>query len=216
MDQRALDDLRRLAAQDEELERQATRLRELDRDVAGLRAAADAVGRFYAAYPEQEAARRHALQDAEVDLERRRSELRDAEATIAAANDDVARAHAQHAVDRAHDHVGVAEARVARVREARDELEQEAAALPERLSELEARATAIANDVPDVPEPGEGPRSLGDWASHAHAALFVAAGQTDTLRERLIREANELASMLTGEPAYGSTASQALARAERH
>ncbi len=216
MDQRALDDLRRLAAQDEELERQATRLRELDRDVAGIRAAADAVGRFFAAYPEEEATRRRALQNAEAELERRRGEVRDAEATIAAAHDDVARAHAQHAVDRARDHVDVAEARVVRVRGARDELEQDAAALPGTLSELEARAAAIATEVPSVPEPGQGPRSLGDWASHAHAALFVAAGQTDTLRERLIREANELASMLTGEPTYGSTASQALARAERH
>lgn len=216
MDQRALEHLRTLAAQDEELERQAIRLRELDRDVAGIRAAADAVDAFYAAYPEQEAARRRALQDAEAELGRRRSELRDAEATIAAAQDDVSRAHAQHAVDRARDHVDVAEARVVRVRGARDELEQDAATLPGTLFELEARAAATANDVPGVPEPSSGLRPLGDWASHAHAALFVAAGQIDTVRERLIREANELASMLLGEPTYGATVAQALARVETH
>jgi hypothetical protein len=36
----------------------------------------------------------------------------------------------------------------------------------------------------------------------------------DMQRERLIREANELASMLTGEATYGSTAAQALHAAE--
>ena len=33
-------------------------------------------------------------------------------------------------------------------------------------------------------------------------------------RERVIREANELATMLLGEPAYGATVAQALARVE--
>jgi hypothetical protein len=65
--------------------------------------------------------------------------------------------------------------------------------------------------VPDVPPLGG---SLVEWASHAHAELFVAAGQIDVQRERVIREANELATMLLGEPAYGATVAQALARVE--
>jgi hypothetical protein len=51
-------------------------------------------------------------------------------------------------------------------------------------------------------------RDLVEWSSHAHAELFVAAGQLDAQRERVIREANELATMLLGEPTYGSTVGQ--------
>ena len=61
------------------------------------------------------------------------------------------------------------------------------------------------------------PRSdLDDWASQAHAALFVAAGQVDVRRERATREANELASSLLGESTHGSTAAQALTLVERY
>jgi chromosome segregation ATPase len=214
VDDRALNDLRQLALRDAEFADQAVRLRELDAEVAEIRTAAETVDRFFAGYPAEDTARRDALREAEAELARRRDELRDAESTLAQARDDDARAHARYAIDRAHDHVAVAESGLARAREAHGELEREAAALPERVPALEERAAAIASEVPDVPASGKGPRALIDWASHAHAELFVAAGHIDTQRERMIREANELASMLTGEPTYGSTTAQALARAE--
>ena len=216
MDDRALNDLRSLAAQDAELAAATARLRELDSEAAEIRAAAEAVDRFFAAYPAEDTARGEAVRKAEAELARRGDELREAESRLAEARDEDARAHARHAVARAHDHIAVAEAGLARARAAHDELEREAAALPARMPALEAQAAAIAKEVSDVPAPGEGPRALVDWASHAHAELFVAAGYIDTQRERTIREANELASMLTGEPTYGSTAAQALARAERY
>ncbi|HEX4526429.1 MAG TPA: hypothetical protein VH108_06765 [Gaiellaceae bacterium] len=216
MDDRALIDLRDLAARDADLASEAARLRELDASVAELRAAAEGIDLFFARYPAEDAARREAVRDAEAELELRRDQLREAEATLAEASDDVARSHAQHAVDRARDHIAVAETAWARARRAHDELEREAAALPARVPDLEHQAAAIAAEIPDLPTPGEGPRALVDWASRAHAELFVAGGQIDSQRERMIREANELASMLTGEPTYGSTAAQALARAERY
>ena len=216
MDDRALNDLRALAAQDAELAATAGRLRELDSEATGIRAAAEAVDRFFAAYPSEDTARREAAREAEAELAGRSDELREAESRLAAAREDDARAHAQYAVDRARDHIAVAEAGLARARAAHDELEHEAAELPARVPALEAQAAAIAAEVPDVPAPGQGPRELVDWASRAHAELFVAARQIDTQREQKIREANELASMLTGEPTYGSTAAQALARAERY
>jgi chromosome segregation ATPase len=216
VDDRALNDLRGLANRDAELAAQAARLRELDASVAELRAAAEAVDLFFARYPAEDTARREAVHAAESELEDRRDQLREAESTLAEASDDVAHSHAQHAVDRARDHITVADAALARARAAHDELEREAAALPSRVPDLEEQAAAIAAEVPDIPPPGEGPRALAEWASRTHAELFVAAGQIDTQRERMIREANELASMLTGEPTYGSTAAQALARAERY
>ena len=91
------------------------------------------------------------------------------------------------------------------------ELRREAARVPEDRSRL----YEIARRLPDLRPPAD-TASIVDWASHAHAELFVAAGQIDAERERVIREANELASMLVGEPTYGATVAQALARAEAH
>jgi chromosome segregation ATPase len=215
VDDRALTDLRGLAARDDELAHQAARLHELAAAVAEIREVAEAIDVFFAVYPAEDTSRREAVREAESELERRQRELAAAESGLAEARDEEARLHAHYELDRARDHVAVAGRGLERARAAHDELEREAAALPTRVPELEARARTAAA-TPGVPAPGEGPRALVDWASRARAELFVAAGRVDTQRERLVREANELASMLTGEPTYGSTAAQALARAERH
>jgi chromosome segregation ATPase len=209
VDERAVNELRRLAALDAELAERASAVRGADGSVAALRRRAEAIEVFFAAYPEEEARRSAELNDAREELPRRREELAEAQRTLAEAHDDEERIHAEHAVARALDHIAVAEDRSARAQTASDELEREAAALPGELDQLEIRARA----VPGVPAPGG---SLVEWASHAHAELFVAAGQIDVQRERVIREANELASMLLGEPTYGATVTQALSRVESH
>jgi len=209
VDERAVNELRRLATLDAELAESASTLRELDGTVATIRRRTEAIDAFFADYPEAEAHRAAELKEAQEELPRRRDELAAAQRTLAEAHEDEARIHAEHAVARALDHIAVAEDRLARARSAHDELEREAAALPRELDELEVRARAI----PGVPPLGS---SLIEWASHAHAELFVAAGQIDVQRERVIRESNELASMLLGEPTYGATVAQALARVEAH
>ena len=209
MDERAVNELRQLAAVDVELAERASDLRGVDGRVAALRGRAEAIDAFFAAYPEEEARRGAELRDAQTELVRRREELAAAQRALAESHDDEARIHAEHMVARALDHIAVAEGRNARGQSAYDQLERDAAALPRELDELEARARAI----PEVPPPGS---SLVEWASHVHAELFVAAGQIDVQRERVIREANELASMLLGEPTYGATVAQALARVETH
>jgi chromosome segregation ATPase len=207
VDERAVNELRRLAALDAELAERASALRSLDTSVAALRGRTEAIDAFFAAYPEEEARRSAELTDAQTEVARRRGEQAEAQQALAEAHDDEARIHAEHAVARALDHVAVAEDRRARAQLASDELERDAAALPRELDQLEIRA----RQVPGVVPPGN---SLVEWASHAHAELFVAAGQLDVQRERVIREANELASMLLGEPTYGATVAQALARVE--
>jgi chromosome segregation ATPase len=207
VDERAVNELRRLAALDAELAERASALRSLDTSVAALRGRAEAIDAFFAAYPEEEARRSAELTDAQTELARRGGEQAEAQQALAEAHDDEARIHAEHAVARALDHIAVAEDRRARAQLASDELERDAAALPRELDQLEIRA----REVPGVVPPGS---SLVEWASHAHAELFVAAGQLDVQRERVIREANELASMLLGEPTYGVTVAQALARVE--
>ncbi|MGZ4335267.1 MAG: hypothetical protein ACXVRJ_13490 [Gaiellaceae bacterium] len=207
MDARAVDDLRELARHDSDLSARAERLRALDAQVAQLRARAEAIDAFFAGYPDEETHRRDAQTAAEAELERRHAELAEAERELAAARDDEARERAQHAVDRARDHIAVAEGARRRAAAAVAELERDASSLPEEVPLLEARARTVAEEDPVPPAP-TGVRGLVEWASHAHAELFVAAGQLDAQRERVIREANELATMLLGEPTYGSTVEQ--------
>jgi hypothetical protein len=125
------------------------------------------------------------------------------------AQTDEERERERRAVDRALDHIAVAQARLDRAEAALVELERETVDLPHELDELDARARKL-------PEAPEVTGSLVEWASRAHAEAFVAAGQIDTERERIIRQANELATMLLGEPTYGSTPAQALARVEAY
>jgi chromosome segregation ATPase len=207
VDERAVNELRRLADLDAELSDRAAGLRGLDGTVAALRARAEAIDAFSAAYPEEKARRAAELIEAQNELTRRREELADAKRRLAETHDDEARIHAEHAVARAVDHIAVAESRSERAQSAHDDLDRDATALPGELDELGARARA----VPDVPPLGT---SVVEWASQAHAELFVATGQIDVQRERVIREANELATMLLGEPTYGATVAQALARVE--
>jgi chromosome segregation ATPase len=207
MDERAVTELRRLAELDADLSTRAAELRALDGQVAALRGRAEAIDAFFAVYSGEETARQAELAEAQRELTRRREELASAERARAEAQDDEARIHAGHAVARALDHIAVAENRIGRAQSAYDELKGDAAALPRELEELEAWARA----VPEVPPLSS---SLVEWASQAHAELFVAAGQIDVQRERAIREANELASMLLGESTYGATVAQALARVE--
>jgi chromosome segregation ATPase len=207
MDERAVEELRGLAALDTELTERASALRGSDALVAALRARAEQIDVLLTTYPEEEVRRDEELNDAHEELDRRREELAAARQTLAEARDDDARVHAEHAVARAVDHIAVAEERISRAQSSHDELQRDAAALPGEIVELEDRAGTV-RDVP----PFDG--SLIDWAARAHAELFVAAGQIDVQRERVIREANELASMLLGEQIYGATVAQALARVE--
>jgi chromosome segregation ATPase len=207
MDERALHELKALAARDARLADDAERVHELDAQIRALRVRAEAIDAFFAAYPEEERRRRELADTARLELAERRTELAHAEAELETAHDE-ARERAQSAVTRARDHVAVAEAALARETAAIAELERDASSLPEEVALLEERARVVAHEVPDRPAPPAGVRELVEWASHAHAELFVAAGQLDAQRERVIREANELATMLLGEPTYGSTVEQ--------
>lgn len=209
-----VDDLRELDRQDTELGARAEQIHAADAEVAGIRAQAEAIVAFFAAYPEDDQRLRDALTAARAELAAREEECREAQAEVDAAGDEEARARTRHELRRAGDHVVVAGAAVERALAAHDALDREASELPVELDRLEERARAVAAAIGDIPAPGEGPATLVEWASRAHAALFVAGGSVDTQRERVIREANELATAVLGEPTYGSTVAQARARVE--
>ena len=215
MDARALAELDHLVDRDEALAASAAQLLELEATVDRIRARAEAIDRFFAAYPAEEARLASMIESAAGGLERRRDELTAAEAELAAAHAEDDRERAEKAVARAVDHLALAESALLRARSEHEALERDAAALPAELTTLEAetRHLTAQAQLPELP-PVAGPRSLAEWASQAHAGLFVALSQIDTQRERIIREANELASMLLGEPTYGSTVAQALQRVQ--
>jgi hypothetical protein len=212
VDERAVDELRALERRDAELAAEGERLRALDADVGSLRGRAEEIEAFFLVYAEAEARLRAASDAAAAELGARREELAEAERAASAARDEDARAAAERALARARDHVASAEARVVRAAGEREAHEHAAGAATTELPKLTARATRLA--VPEAGAPGDTPRELVDWAARAHATLFVAAGQIDAQRDRVVREANELATMLLGEPTYGATASQALGRVE--
>jgi chromosome segregation ATPase len=213
MDNRALAELRALERRDDVLQERAQRLRDLDEEVTGIRAEAEALGAFEATHPAQLDRLRREVAEAEDELERRREEAARARAAEEDASDDVARQLARRAIERADDHVAVAEREVGEAHERLSELRQWFDEAPAALAALRARAATVRAAAPETPYP-DSTHDLVEWASHAHAELFVAAGHTDAERDRVVREANELASMLLGESTYGLTVAQARSRVE--
>lgn len=214
MDDRTVGELRRLEQCDSELAATAARLRSLDGEVAAVRGRAEEIDVFFAGYPDAESRRREAVATAEAELQQRERELSEARRSLQSAKSAEAIAAAEHVVDRARDHVAVAAERVSRATAARDELERRAASLPRELPGLTKRAGAVAGELDGVGAPEEAPRALIDWAGRAHASLFVALAQVEGQRDRLVREATELATVVLGEPAFGATPGQIRARVE--
>jgi hypothetical protein len=209
-----VDELRALVRGEREDADESERLRRLDDDVALVRQRAEATERFFA-LERVEADRLSAAEaEAREQAERRSADLAEAENELAQAGDDDERALAEQRVTRARDHVEVAAHAAERAAEARAAFDLEGTRLRRELPELEARAASLTAEIPGADPPGAD--GLVEWAARAHAAIFVAQGQVDVRRERTIREANELATSLLGEPTYGSTPEQALARVERY
>ena len=149
---------------------------------------------------------RAALAQAERALERARGE--DARTT--------ARRHAAHAASDLH----TTEERRTRLLARRDSLareqadaEAEATALGVAAQELAValeRAPRVAAPKPPAPEL----EGVLDWASRAHAAVLVVRSGLETERDRVVREANELAASVLGEPLYATSVAAVRRRLE--
>jgi chromosome segregation ATPase len=159
-----------------------TRLRELPAELARLdRVKADAHGRLERAQQAVGAAERR-LADGDQDDARRR--LEQAQAALA---------EARAAVER-----------LARRREELVAEEQRARQDVERLEDEARRLAAALRDAPGVSstasEPGRGLDAVGAWAEQADATLFVARGNLERERDRILRETAELGTSALGEP----------------
>jgi uncharacterized protein YhaN len=155
-----------------------------------------------------------------------------AHATLARADQDVAEAERKQDVERvraarraevrARDAVRMAERHVAELAAERDALEARAHEAAAEMPRLEARAAELAEALALRPRlaaeagvrPGPGLAGIAEWGTQARAALFVARGGLAAERDAVIRQANELGSLVLGEPVAASSAAAIARRLE--
>jgi len=162
-------------------------------------------------------------------LDRVEAEARDAAAAAANALDDIERRvadlprrDAELELENARRVASEAAARGRHVTAERTALLEREASSRVEIGDLTREAGEVAaclNDIPRVSEsgrepPGETLADVSEWARRVHAALFVVRGQLESERDRLIREANELAGAVLGEQLSGSNVSLVRKRLE--
>ena len=131
-------------------------------------------------------------------------------------------AETRRAVVRTQDALRMADRRVAELDEEAAKLEDAAADAIREAAELEARARQLAAAFGQHPrlteqaasDPHPGLAGIVEWGSAARAALFVARGGLSSDREAVIRQANELGSVLLGEPLLAARPATVLRRVE--
>jgi hypothetical protein len=213
VDSRALEELQALARRDIELSGAIRELELVQDAVARIHARFVAIDAFLATYSIEEQRMRDNLREADGGLTTRRHELNDAERTLGSATDEE-REQARMAVGRAKDRVATAEARVQRVHQELEALQRNNTEFSAELLQLESEARELSAPTSTLAPPGTGPGALLVWATRANATLFVAHSQLAADRDWIIREASEIATMLTGVATYGLTAEQALRQVE--
>lgn len=222
--ERALAILRELERADEAAAVALAELDELADRVERLRVRAPELARLVAELPVEQKRLRGALLEATERADAAQMDLRAAEAALeSAAGDERREAGARHAVTSAGDALRMAERHAEELaRElARSELEAEAAI--RESDELTETAASLAAELRGRPRLAEqagtalnaGLEGVGEWASAARASLLVARGTLAREREGLVRQANELGTIVLGEPILASAASDVARRVER-
>lgn len=225
-DERALAFLRELERADEAAAVDLAALDELAAAVEEIRRAGLETEARLARLPAEREAAAVAREAAAAEAaERGRAhELAAAELAVAETGRDAGRlAAARRTEVRARDAARMAARRAEAAAEEEARLEREAEELERRAQQLEAKARAAAAAIRERPALGEragaapvpGLAAVARWATDARAALFVARGQLAARREALIRQANELGSVVLGEPLAASSAAGVARRVER-
>jgi hypothetical protein len=173
-------------------------------DVEELRTHADATRAFLEALPELIAKR-------EGDADAAASALAEAEVQVAEADEALARARkddqrlaAERQRQQAVDAVADADRWLGQARAAVEAARAEGAEHRAAADRLAARAHELAPGVRDVSPPGDGLAGAAEWASLARGALLLEHSSLVRERETIIREANELAAIVLGEPLVSS------------
>jgi hypothetical protein len=176
--------------------------------------------------PAEREARRQELADAN----RRREEAGALAARAAADLEEAERsgdrervAAARRFEVRARDALSVAERRAREALEHLEKLEAEADEAERETARLDQRAAELAGTLAGRPRlaaeagapPERGLDGLVAWTSSARAALLVARSQLTAEREGIIRQANEVGSVVLGEPLTSAPPSAIVRRVEQ-
>lgn len=217
---------RELEARDDRLAAAISEVDVLQRSAEDVRGRALAIEEFLERLPLERERAEATLEDAQSGAHGRGLALAGAEDELARAEQSRDRervAAAQRALVRERDAAASAERKLTRAREALEELAREAESLRTESPLLAERARSLAGELARLPrisrhagaEPAPGLEGTIEWGSRARAALLVVRSGLDTERERVVREANELAASVLGEPVAATSASLVRERIER-
>jgi chromosome segregation ATPase len=226
MDDRTLAFARDLERRDEVLATAIDDVAALLSETEVLRARAEDVQATLSRFPAEEQEAAALVARVRDELERRRGELGRAEHELEAASrsgDHDREQAARRAVERARDGVSLTQDRLARAEEELAGVRRQAEAARSEVPELEERARRLAERLRAVPrlshQGGEPPSAalegVFEWCSRARAALWVVRGGLETERERVVREANELAAGAFGEPLAATSVARVRERLEK-
>ena len=219
MDDRRLAFLRELERADEEVAATLSELDELYAETEAVRKRALELEAFFGRLPDEREAAAVRIERAKASVAEARAaagaaaeELRAAEA----AGDEKRIAAARRLDVRAHDALGVAERRLRELEAAAARLEEEANAAEREALELEERARALARTLAERPRlareagdpPGAGLEGISEWGTRARAALLVSRSQLASEREAVLRQANELGTLVLGRPLAATSAAR--------
>jgi hypothetical protein len=214
--------VRELERADEEVAALLTELDELYARVETLRRRSLELESFFARLPaEREAAQRaveetqRAAAEADETATRAAAELGAAEAS----GKDERIAAARRFEIRARDAASTTTRLASEARAAAASLEERVAGAKREAAGLEEEAKALAAALRERPrlateaglDPGASLAGVSEWAARARAALLVGRTALAADRDAVIRQANELGSLVLGEP-LGATAASAVAR----
>jgi chromosome segregation ATPase len=223
-DEQALAFLRKLEGTDLTLSAAEAELGELAAEVERVRLHAAELDEFLARLPserERQAERAEAERQAAHAL-RARDEAEELFGVAERGRSEEAVAEARRAVVRTRDVLRMADRHVSELDEEAAKLEGDAAAAIRQVAALEARARHLASAFRHhsrlaeqaASEPNPGLEGVVEWGSAARAALFVARGGLSSEREAVIRQANELGSVLLGEPLLAARPAAVVRRVE--
>jgi hypothetical protein len=218
--------IRELERADEEVAAVLAELDELYASIEVVRRRALDLEEFFVRLPTVRAAAAEAVKNAEREVlaaeetvERAATELRTAEE----AGEAERLAAARRFDVRARDSLSVARRRHGEALAERERLATEAAAAERERPELVAHAGELAAALRERPRlardagaaPGAGLDDASAWAAGARAALLVARSSLAAERDAVIRQANELGSLVLGEPLAPGGTSTVARRVER-
>jgi len=172
----------------------------LQSEVDDVRRDADAASSFFASLRERRTEHADAERAALAARAEAETSLRVVEEQLAHARKEDERLEAERARQDAADAVSAAERWLEQVRAAAAADAAEAERWSRVEDEVAARARELTPRIPDQPAPSHGLGATIEWASQARGALLLEHSSLVRERDAIIREANELAASVLGEP----------------